>query len=50
MKIACSKVKYFLRKVQARTKESLYLALVQILNPLIPEHAKVYFGHVRIRV
>lgn len=37
IEMAWSKVKQFLRKTQARTKETLYQALAQALNTLTPD-------------
>lgn len=47
---AWSKVKHYLRKVQARSREALYEALAQALDTLTPVNAQGYFKHVGIRV
>src|SRR5438874_11663925 len=46
IEMACSKVKQFLRKAQARTVEALYEAIAQALQTLSPSDAKGFFKHV----
>src|SRR5512138_825456 len=50
IELAWSKVKHYLRRTQARTREALYEALSQALDTLTPANAQGYFKHVGICV
>jgi transposase len=45
IELAWSKVKHFLRKAQARTKEALYQAIAQALQTISPHDARAFFHH-----